>query len=86
MKIISWNCRGVAKSNLHKGVMGLKHIHNLSMMLILETKLAAQDARDPVAFLGFPKSCIVDVEGLTRGLWLLWDDLKVNVDVVSHGS
>ncbi|GLT27924.1 hypothetical protein SLA2020_028900 [Shorea laevis] len=54
MKIISWNCWGAAKSNFHKGAMDLKHIHNPSMMLILETKLIGQDARDQAASLGFP--------------------------------
>ncbi|GLT69032.1 hypothetical protein SLA2020_412150 [Shorea laevis] len=86
MRIISWNCRGAAKSNFCKGAMDLKRIHNPSMMLILETKLTTQDARDQAASLGFPKSCIVDSKGLRGGLWLLWDDSMVNVDVVSHGS
>ncbi|GLT66963.1 hypothetical protein SLA2020_393010 [Shorea laevis] len=71
MKIISWNCRGAAKAGFRKSVMDLKYIHNPSMMLILETKLCGQDAKEQAETLGFPKYCIVDSKDLARGLWLL---------------
>ncbi|GLT36867.1 hypothetical protein SLA2020_112150 [Shorea laevis] len=64
--------------------MDLKRLHNPSMMLILETKISGEDAKDRAASLGFPKYCIVDSDGLAGGLWLLWDDSIVAVEVVSQ--
>ncbi|GLT49114.1 hypothetical protein SLA2020_226930 [Shorea laevis] len=68
MKIISWNCRVLAKSGFHKYVMDLKRLHNLFSLLILETKLFGKDAKNQAASLGFPKHCVVDSEGLVGGL------------------
>ncbi|GKV12610.1 hypothetical protein SLEP1_g23732 [Rubroshorea leprosula] len=49
-----------------------------------ETKLYRENAKDQAASLGFPKYCIVDSYGLVGGLWLLWDDSIVAVEVVSQ--
>lgn len=36
------------------------------MLLIMETKISGDDAKDQAASLGFPKSCILDTKGLAR--------------------
>ncbi|GLT87033.1 hypothetical protein SLE2022_051370 [Rubroshorea leprosula] len=86
MKIISWNCRGALKVGFCKGVMDLKRIHNPAMLLILETKISGQNAREVADSLGFPKSCIVNSDGLAGGLWLLWDDSRLTVDILSTSN
>ncbi|GLT73561.1 hypothetical protein SLA2020_454110 [Shorea laevis] len=86
MKIISWNCRGALKAGFRKSVMDLKRIHNPAMLLILETKIAGQNARDVADSLGFQKSCIVNSDGLAGGLWLLWDDARLSVDILSTSN
>ncbi|GLT80975.1 hypothetical protein SLA2020_523840 [Shorea laevis] len=86
MKIISWNCHGALKAGFRKSVMDLKRIHNLAMLLILETKISGQNAQEVADSLGFPKSCIVNSDGLAGGLWLLWDDSRLSVDVLSTSN
>ncbi|GLU06569.1 hypothetical protein SLE2022_235930 [Rubroshorea leprosula] len=86
IKIISWNCRGALKAGFRKGVMDLKRIHNPAMLLILETKISGQNAREVADSLGFPKSCIVNSDGLVGGLWLLWDDSRLTVDILSTSN
>ncbi|GLU11862.1 hypothetical protein SLE2022_285820 [Rubroshorea leprosula] len=86
VKIISWNCRGVAKHNFHSSAMDLKRTHNPAIMLVVETKLSGEDARSQAASLGFAKSFVVNSNGLAGGLWLLWDDAAVVVDIVSYSD
>ncbi|GKU97282.1 hypothetical protein SLEP1_g10449 [Rubroshorea leprosula] len=86
MKIISWNCRGALKAGFRKGAMDLKRIHNPAMLLILETKIYGQNAQEVADSLGFPNSCVVNSDGLTGGLWLLWDDSRLTVDILSTSN
>ncbi|GKV14797.1 hypothetical protein SLEP1_g25615 [Rubroshorea leprosula] len=86
VKIISWNCRGAAKHNFHSSAMDLKRTHNPAIMLVVETKLSGEDARSQAASLGFAKSFVVNSNGLAGGLWLLWDDAAVVVDIVSYSD
>ncbi|GKV21679.1 hypothetical protein SLEP1_g31635 [Rubroshorea leprosula] len=86
VKIISWNYRGAAKHNCHSSAMDLKRTHNPAIMLVVETKLSGEDARSQVASLGFAKSFVVNSNGLAGGLWLLWDDAAVVVDIVSYSD
>ncbi|GLT63047.1 hypothetical protein SLA2020_356410 [Shorea laevis] len=55
-------------------------------MLIVETKLSGEVARSQAASLGFAKSFVVNSDGLAGGLWLLWDDAAVSVDIVSYSD
>ncbi|GKV28437.1 hypothetical protein SLEP1_g37496 [Rubroshorea leprosula] len=86
MKIISWNCRGALKAGFRKSVTDLIRIHNPAMLLILETKISCPDAQEVANSLGFPKSCIVNSYGLAGGLWLLWDDSRLSVDILSANN
>ncbi|GKV26879.1 hypothetical protein SLEP1_g36097 [Rubroshorea leprosula] len=81
--MLSWNCRGAAKMEFNRRMRNLKNQHSPSIMLILETKLSGQDARKAVAECGYPCSHVVDSDGKAGGLWLLWDDNEVCVDVVT---
>ncbi|GLT33620.1 hypothetical protein SLA2020_081920 [Shorea laevis] len=53
------------------------------MILILETKLTSEVARDAAANCGFSRSHVVDSDGRAGGLWLLWNDEEVYIDVVT---
>ncbi|GKV43678.1 hypothetical protein SLEP1_g50939 [Rubroshorea leprosula] len=64
-------------------LMMLSHKHSPSIMLILETKLAGSIAREATAKCGFPYCNVVDFEGRAKGLWLLWNDEDVCINVVT---
>ncbi|GLU24163.1 hypothetical protein SLE2022_401190 [Rubroshorea leprosula] len=56
------------------------------MLLILETKISCPDAQEVANSLDFPKSCIVNSDGLAGGLWLLWDNSRLSVDILSTNN
>ncbi|GLT87976.1 hypothetical protein SLE2022_060240 [Rubroshorea leprosula] len=66
--------------------MDMKRLHSPSIMLIVETKIGGDQAKAKATSLGFPKFHIVDSDGLAGGLWLLWNDYEVLVDVVATSS
>ncbi|GLT50238.1 hypothetical protein SLA2020_237370 [Shorea laevis] len=84
IKLTSWNCREAAKLDFYRSVIDLKYTHQPTMLLILETKLASQAALDQATFFSFHRSFVVVSDGFASGLWLLWDDLLLTVDVVAH--
>ncbi|GKV05206.1 hypothetical protein SLEP1_g17240 [Rubroshorea leprosula] len=86
MKIISWNCRGAAKQSFQSSAMDLKRIHNPCIMLILETKISGDQAIAKARALGFPHFHCVDFDGLAGGLWILWNDSEVTLDIVSTNA
>ncbi|GLT65819.1 hypothetical protein SLA2020_382260 [Shorea laevis] len=83
MKMVSWNCRGAAKLDFHRRIMDLKNQHSPTIMLILETKLAGEAAQAVVTKCGFSRSHVVESDGQAGGLWLLWNEEDVFIDVVS---
>ncbi|GKV21520.1 hypothetical protein SLEP1_g31494 [Rubroshorea leprosula] len=83
MKMLSWNYRGAAKMEFNRRMRDLKNQHSPSIMLILETKLFGHDAKKAAVECGYPCSHVVDSDGRAGGLWLLWDDNEVCVDVVT---
>lgn len=47
-----------------------------------EPRISGSKAVSMVKSLGFPCFEIVDPVGFFGGLWLLWDDSKVNVEII----
>ncbi|GLT52118.1 hypothetical protein SLA2020_254760 [Shorea laevis] len=64
-------------------ISDLKIQYSPSIMLILETKLSGQDAREAAANCGFSYTYVVDSQGRAGGIWLLWDGEDVYIDVVT---
>ncbi|GLT31842.1 hypothetical protein SLA2020_065500 [Shorea laevis] len=85
MKLIAWNCCGAANQSFMRHFRDLKNTHSPVMMLILETKLAGDRARDSASNL-YSSYHIVDAEGYAGGLWLLWDRNQISVEVVSTSN
>ncbi|GKV02365.1 hypothetical protein SLEP1_g14812 [Rubroshorea leprosula] len=85
-KIISWNYRSAAKQSFQSNAMDLKRIHNPCIMLILETKISGDQAIAKARALDFPHFHCVDSDGLAGGLWILWNDSKVTLDIVSTNA
>ncbi|GLT97187.1 hypothetical protein SLE2022_147640 [Rubroshorea leprosula] len=83
MKMLSWNCRGAAKSDFHRRIMDLKGRHSPTIMLILETKLNGEAARVAATRCGFSNAHIVESDGRAGGMWLLWDEDEVAIDVMT---
>ncbi|GLT63476.1 hypothetical protein SLA2020_360390 [Shorea laevis] len=80
---MSWNCRGAASQDFKRNAMDIINQHKPGIFIIMETKLAGTKAGEVADALGFSKKVIVDADGLAGGIWLLWDDKKFRVDILS---
>ncbi|CAL9021009.1 unnamed protein product [Prunus brigantina] len=56
--------------------------HHMDMLFIWEPRISGEKALSVVKSLGFPCFEIVDAVGFFVGLWLLWDNNKVNVEIL----
>ncbi|GLT42706.1 hypothetical protein SLA2020_166920 [Shorea laevis] len=86
MKVISWNCRGAANSEFRRTAMDIKKEHNPAIFVLMETKVAGSRAMEIAQGLGMPRCEIVDADGLAGGIWLLWDDMQVTIDILNKGA
>ncbi|GLT69081.1 hypothetical protein SLA2020_412600 [Shorea laevis] len=86
MKVISWNCRGATNNEFKRNAMEIIREHNPGIFIIMETKLAGDRAVEVARSLGLPKWELVDADGYVGGIWVLWDDSRFSVDILSKGS
>lgn len=82
MDICCWNVRGAASSKFKSNVLDLIRSHHLDMLFLCEPRISGAKAISVVKTLGFPCFEVVDAVGFSGGLWLLWDDSRVHVEVV----
>ena len=61
----------------------LKSEQNPHVMVILETRVNEQRDETIILSLGFRNSFVVPTVGFSGGIWMLWDDTKVNVDILA---
>lgn len=73
MNIIVWNSRGVLKPNFQNHVRELARIHNSALLLIMETILGGERAKEITGRLPFDGTIHTDTVGFAGGLWLLWN-------------
>lgn len=73
MNIILWNCRGARKPSFHKHVSELVRNHNPAMLVVMETRVGGDRAKETTDRLPFDGSVHTDTIGYTGGLWMLWD-------------
>lgn len=56
--------------------------YHIDMLFICEPRISGQRALKVIQTLGFKCFGVVDVIGFSGGLWLLWNDNKVTVEIV----
>lgn len=71
MNIAIWNSRGALKRNFQSHVRDLAQIHDLAIIVVMETKLGGNSAREITNQLPFDGAIHTDTIGYAGGLWLL---------------
>ncbi|XP_026385363.1 uncharacterized protein LOC113280965 isoform X1 [Papaver somniferum] len=79
MKILVWNCRGAARPSLVRVMKNLIKRHKPTIVDLLETRVLASHAAGIVGRLGFAESIVIDPEGFSGGMCLLWDPEEVDI-------
>ena len=84
MNIVVWNCRGALSPSFQSFFHDMAQIHSLAIMIITETKISGQRAKDILDKLPFDRAIHANNIGFTEGLWVLWDTTQVDVSLSSH--
>lgn len=83
--IISWNVRGAASRRSIRNIKNLISLHKLHALIILEPRISGTTQADKVCRqLGFPNFFRVEAEGFSGGIWLLWNSLHVQIEIVAY--
>ncbi|BFG33690.1 hypothetical protein CerSpe_199640 [Prunus speciosa] len=82
MNILCWNVRGAACANFKATMLELIKSQHMDILFLCEPRISGKKALSVVKSLGFPCYEIVEANGFSGGLWLLWNDAKVCVDVI----
>jgi len=79
MNIITWNCRGALKLEFQNHVRGLVQNHNPAMLIVMETHIGGDKAKEITDRLPFDEAIHTETIGYTGGLWFLWNSDRVVV-------
>ncbi|XP_028751289.1 uncharacterized protein LOC114711105 [Neltuma alba] len=69
-----WNSRGTGSKSFPGLIGELCKKHKLDFLAILETRTGGEKARRIAKRLGFTNFEIVDAQGYSGGIWVLWND------------
>lgn len=83
MNVIVWNCRGALKPSFQSHVQELVRIHNPAILVIMETRIGGDRARQITDRLPFENAFHTETIGYTNGLWMLWNSERVDITLVS---
>ncbi|XP_075658740.1 uncharacterized protein LOC142628551 [Castanea sativa] len=79
MNIIAWNCRGALNPEFQNHVRELVQHHNPAMLIVMETRVGADRAKEITDRLPFDEAIHTETIGYAGGLWLLWKSDRVIV-------
>lgn len=74
MNIIAWNCRGVLRPAFRSHVRELVCNHDLVVLIVMETQIGGNRAKEITDDLPFEGVIHTDTIGYAGGLWLLWNE------------
>lgn len=80
LKILSWNCRGLGKTDTVNFLRCLVKFHCPNCDFLIETKCGAEQMERVARMLGFNNFEIVEARGTAGGLILMWTD-DVNIEM-----
>ncbi|XP_065615765.1 uncharacterized protein LOC136061660 [Quercus suber] len=83
MNIIIWNNKGALKPNFQNHARYLVDNHNPAIMVIMETHIGGDKAKEMTDHLPFDEAIHTKTIGYAGGLWLLWNFDRVDVSLLA---
>ena len=84
MNIIAWNCRGARKPAFKSYVKELVRNHDLAILIVMETRIEGDMVKEITDELPFDGAIHTDTIGYAGGLWLLWDEDRVEMSQLAN--
>ena len=79
MNSIIWNCRGASKPSFQKHVREMVQKYNSDILVVMETCVGVNRAREIIERLPFDRAIRSDAIGFVGGIWVLWNSERVDV-------
>ncbi|XP_008227624.1 PREDICTED: uncharacterized protein LOC103327111 [Prunus mume] len=73
---------GVASTKFKNNMMKLIRTHHMDILFLCEPRNSGEKALNIATSQGFACVEIVDSVGFSGGLWLMWDDSRVHLDII----
>ena len=83
MDMIIWNCSGALKPSFQNHVRELVQYHDPAILVLMETKIGGDRAKEISSRLPFDEAFHTDTIGYADGLWMLWNSNRVEVSILS---
>lgn len=77
-----WNARGAASKEFGNAVKELRRRYKPSILVLLETRCSGVGAQKAIKRMGFRNQILSEAQGMTGGIWILWNDASVSIKVV----
>ncbi|KAK9111682.1 hypothetical protein Scep_019201 [Stephania cephalantha] len=80
--ILVWNCKGVAGNSFLKHLKSIFSIHQIKIMVLMETRTSGLQAETIIKKIGFNRSHRIEAMG-SSGIWILWKD-GITIHVIQN--
>ncbi|KAK2664916.1 hypothetical protein Ddye_003490 [Dipteronia dyeriana] len=75
---------GVVASELEEAMAVISRLYQFGILAIFEPRISCSKALRVIRNLGFSNSFVVDAEGFSGGIWLLWNNSQVELQVIAN--
>lgn len=84
MNIVAWNCRGALKAAFKSHVRELVRTQDPAILIVMETRIGGDRAKAITDDLPFDGAIHTDTIGFAGGLWLLWNEERVEITQLAN--
>ena len=84
MNFLFWNCRGAGNNGFCTIVHDMRKLYNCNIMAIVEPRVSGARAEKIIEKLKFESNFRVEAEGMSGGIWLLWNKSRVNLKILTY--
>ncbi|KAK3230979.1 hypothetical protein Dsin_002860 [Dipteronia sinensis] len=81
--ICVWNVRGAGKQLFSTNIVDLRRLYQFDILAIFEPRISGSKASSVIRNIGFSNSFVVDAAGFSGGIWLLWNNSQVKLQIIA---
>ncbi|KAL3499529.1 hypothetical protein ACH5RR_038622 [Cinchona calisaya] len=85
-KIFTWSAKGVVNQSFRQHLLEYLNIHKPRIVIITETKISGTVAQHMCDSLPFSRRFILDAQGFRCGIWILWNEDEIIMEIVNSSN